>query len=106
MEHDAVCLLGLQTQHLVEMPGYGLTLAVLIAREPDRLGLLGCGFQLLDKILLVGGDFIFRSEVALDIDAHALLLKVTDMAEAGHHLEVRPQKFLNGFRLGGRLDND
>ena len=104
VENYAVRVLRLKAEHFVKMPGYGLSLTVLIGCEPDGFRLLGCGLKLLYKLLLVGRDLILRREIALDIDAHAFLLQVTDMAETRHDLIVGAQKFLYCLRLGRRLD--
>ena len=62
MEHDAVGLLLVQSQHLAQVPGDGFSLAVFIGCQPHLLGVLGLLLQVADQLLLLIGDFIFGYE--------------------------------------------
>ena len=102
MEHNAVGSLFVKSQHLAQMPGDGLSLAVFIACQPYLLGLLGLRLQFAHQLLLLFGNLIFGFQ-CLVVDAQFLLLQVTNVAVARHHLVVFAKKLLDSFRLGRRL---
>ena len=79
VENDTWGIGLIEFEHLSEMPGYGLTLAVFIGSEPDLLGLLGELLELLDLSLLLVGDDVDRVEIVLDIDAEIIFLEVSDV---------------------------
>ena len=39
VEHYATRVVGVESEHFIEVPGYGFSLAVFIGSQPDRLGL-------------------------------------------------------------------
>ena len=69
VEDDAPRVFGLQSQHLVQVPGDGLSLAVLIGCEPDGFGFGRFFLQVGDELLLVCRNFVLRLEVVVDVDA-------------------------------------
>ena len=69
VEDDAPRVFGLQSQHLVQVPGNGLSLAVLIGCEPDGFGFGRFFLQVGDELLLVCRNFVLRLEVVVDVDA-------------------------------------
>ena len=95
----------LRLQHLEQVPGDRLALAVLVRREQELVGVGEQLLQLRDRLLLVRVDDVERLEVVLDVDAEArprLLLvllrdvggalgKVADVADARLDDEVRPR---------------
>ena len=87
MEHDAVRLLLVQSQHLAQMPGDGLSLAVLIGSQPHLFGILGLLLQLAHQLLLLVGNLVFGFQ-CLFVYTQFLFLQVADVAVARHHLEV------------------
>ena len=105
VKHDALGILGLEPQHLVEMPRDGLSLAVLIRGQPHRLGLLGSLLEVGHEGFLVAWNFIYRLKAIVDVDAEVLLVQVTYVPVARHHLVVISQKLLDGLGLGRRLYN-
>ncbi len=88
------------------MPSDGFPFAVLIGREPDRFRFLGELFQFLDDVLFICADGVFGGEVVLQVHAQVAGGQITDVAKAGLHFKVGAQEFFDGFRLGGRLDDD
>ena len=106
MEYDSLGVLRIEFQHLVQVPGDGLSLAVLIGRQPYSVGLRGLVFQLADQGALVRRDFILGREVVGDVYAERLLLQVADMSVTGQHLKVLSEELLNSFCFCRRLDND
>ncbi len=101
VEDDAAGVGRLELQHLEQVPGNGLPLAVLIGSQPDGLGLLGAFLQLGHEGLLVVGNLVDGREAVVDIDAEILLFQIADMSVARHHLEVRPEEFPDGLRFCG-----
>ena len=118
MEHHALHRnLGLQL--VEEMPGDGLTLAVLISCEEELVGALERTFQVGDRLLLLVGDHVIRKKAVFHIDgelAERALLKlrrqifrldqVADVADRGQHFVSVAQILGNRLRLCGRLDYD
>ena len=105
-KHDALGLLGLQSERLHEVPADGLSFTVLIRREPHHLGFLRQGFQLGHHLFARGADLVLGGEIVLDVDAFVALGQVPDVPHGRLHHEVFAEVAFNGFRLGGRLYND
>ena len=63
VEYDAFSVLRFESEHFVEMPCDGLSLAVLIGCEPHRLGFLGSLLKLGYKRFLIGRDFVDRLKI-------------------------------------------
>ena len=59
----------LRLQHLQQVPGDRLALAVFVGREQELVGVLQELLQLADLLLLVRVDDVERLEVVLDVDA-------------------------------------
>ena len=103
----------LRLQHLEQVPGDRLTLAVLISCEPQLVRIFQGPLELGDRLLLVRVDHIIRSEVLVDIDgelAERPLLElcgqlrgfgeVTNMPDRCNDLVVVTKVAANGFCLG------
>ena len=105
VEHDAPCFLGVEPEHLGQVPGDGFSLTVFIGREPYGLRFPGMGPELAHHVLLVGRNFILGFE-RVEVHAKVLFLQVADVPVAGHHLEVGTKEFLDGLCFGGRLYYD
>ena len=87
VEHDAVGLLLIQSQHLAEVPGDGLSLTVFIGRQPHLLGLLGLLLQFADQFFLLVGNLVLGFQRCV-VYTQFFFLQVADMAVARHHFEV------------------
>jgi hypothetical protein len=105
-------------EHLVEVPGDRLALAVLVRREVELVCVLERPLELADLLPLVRVDDVVGLEVAVDVDRElaepALLLgsrqlggrrEVTDVADAGLHLVARAEVALDRLRFRRRLDD-
>ncbi|CCX44481.1 flagellar basal body rod protein [Prevotella sp. CAG:1031] len=105
VEYDAPRCGRVKSEHLSKMPGYGLTLAVFIARKPDRLCLL-CGFaQVADNVFLVFGNLVDGFEISLLVDRDVAFAQIAYMAYAGHYLEIFSEETLDSLGLLRRLYN-
>ena len=104
VEDDTVGLLFVQSQYLTQVPGDGFSFTVLIGCEPYFLGFVCLGLQIGNKFCLFFRNFVFRFK-CLVVDAQLFLFQITDMSVTRHDLEVLSQEFLDGLRLGRRLDN-
>ena len=60
----------LRLQHLEQVPGDRLALAILVCREQELVGVLQLLAQVGDHVLLVRVDDVVRREVVLDVDGH------------------------------------
>ena len=74
VEDYAARVLGLQTEHLIEVPGDGLSLAVLIGCEPDGLGFGGVFLEFGHELSLVVGYFVDGREAVVNVYAELFLL--------------------------------
>ena len=97
VEYDTVCFLFVQSQYLAQVPADGFSLAVFIGCQPDFLSLLRIRFQFFDELHLFLWYLVFGFE-RLGVNTHFLLLQVTDMTIARHHLKLLTKKLL--YRLG------
>ena len=104
VKHDAVGLRLVQTEHLAQVPGDGLSLTVLIGCEPYLLGLAGIGLQLANQFLFLFWNFVVGLQ-CVEVDTDLFLLQVADVTVTRHHLVVLPKELLNGLGLGWTLYN-
>ena len=106
-------------QHLAQVPGDRLALAVLVRREQELVRVAELLPQVRDHTLLVGVDNVERLELVLDVHAElavtlALLLRdvrgpvreVADVPDARLDDEVAAEVAGDRPRFGGRLDDD
>ena len=109
----------LRLQHLAEVPGDGLALAILVRCEQELVGLGELLLEIGDDPFLVGVDDVERLEPVLNVDAElavlrALLLRdvrralreVADVTDAGLDGVAAAEVAGDGPRLGGGLDDD
>ena len=106
MEHYAPRVFGLQLEHLVQMPCYSLSLAVLIGSEPHGFGFRCRLAQLCHELGLIVRDLIYGAEVVVDIYAETFLFQVANVAVARHDAIIVTEEFLYSLGLGRRLDDD
>ena len=102
-------------QHLEQVPGDGLALAVLVSGQEQLAGVLQQGLELPDLVLLLRGDDVEGLEVVVDVDAEAgprLALvggrdvggvagQVADVADRRLDHVVAAEEAGDGLRLGG-----
>ena len=100
--------LGLE--HLQQVPGDGLPLAIFIGGEVDLRGLLEQGLELLDLLLAPGGEHIEGLEVVLDVhprpgpllflhrlrDVPSGLRQIAHMADGGFHVIAVAEELPDG----------
>ncbi len=104
VEDNALGGRGVELQRLLQMPCNGFSLAVLIGCQPHAVGLLDGFLQFADQRPLVVADLVLRRVSVLHVDAHLFLGKVADVSVTGTDGVVLTEEFLNGFRLGRRLN--
>ena len=68
----------LGVEDLLEVPGDGLALAVLVGGEVELVDFLQRGLQLRDDLLAVARDDVDRLEVVVDVDAQSRPLLALD----------------------------
>ena len=107
----------LRVEHLAQMPGDRLALAVFVRREQELVGVLELRLEVGDDLLLARVDDVQRLEVLVDVDAEAgpglalqlgrdlrgVVRKVADVADRRFDHIVRAQIAGDRLRLGGRL---
>ena len=110
VEGDALDVLALQRaalgQHVLDVPGDGLALAVRVGGEPEPLRALQRGRDLGDLRLPAPVLAPDHGEVLVGQDGTVLFLQVADMAEGGKHGEVTPEILLDRLGLGRRFNHD
>ena len=89
-----------------QMGGDGFALAVRVRRQKDEIGRGRQLLQLGHNLLFAGDDDVIRLEVVRGVDAQRALGQILDVAERGLDGVALTQIFLDGFRLGGRFDDD
>jgi hypothetical protein len=95
-----------ELQHLGEVPGDRLALAIGVGREDDLGLFLDRRAKLVDGLAAALHDLVVRLEAVVDLHAHLLLRQVADVAHRRFDVEPLAQKPLQRFGLGGRLDDD
>ena len=106
VEDDAAGLFDRQAEGFSQVPGNGLSFAVFIGSQPDRIRFCGGGAQFGYRLLLVGRNFVLGFETVLDVDTQTVFLQIADVSEAGFDCITFPEKLFNRLGLGRRLHND
>src|SRR5215470_17449241 len=88
------------------MRGDGLAFAVRIRRQINVVGRERQLLQLGQDLFFTRDDDVFGFEFVVDIDTEIALGQIFHMAERSFDRESLAQIFLDGFRLGGRFDDD
>ena len=88
------------------MCGDGFAFTVRVRGEIDSVHTSGQLLQPGNNFLFTGDDDVFGFEVVLDIHAESALGQIFDVPERGLNGVAFAQILLNGFRLGGRFDDD
>ncbi len=105
VEHNAFGLLFFEVQRIKQMPGNGLSLAVLIGSKPYSFCFFGRGLEFGDDFLLIGRDLVDGCETILYIYAEIFFLEIANMPIAGHDVKVFSEKLLYGLCFCRRLDD-
>ena len=79
VKDDSPRFLRSKSEHFVEVPGDSLTFAVFIGSEPYHVGFLGFSFKGFYEFFLVGGYFVNRLIVVVDVNAEFFLFQVADV---------------------------
>ena len=107
-------------QHLLQVPGNRLSLAVLVGRQIQDVRLGEQFPELGDLLALVGSDHVERFEAVLDVDAESrprlilvllrngrrALRQVAHVADGGFHDVFGAEVSGDGVRLGRRFNDD
>ena len=81
-------------------------LTVRVSRQIHGFGFLRCLLQPFYNIGLVGTNLVCGFEVPLDIDAQFFPGQIHDVAIGRLDRVIAAEIFVDGLRLGRRLDND
>ena len=96
-----------QLQHLGEVPGDRLALAVRVGGKDDLAAVaLDRRAELVDGLAAALHHLVVRLEAVVDLHAHLLSRQVANVPHGGAHVETVTQKPLQRSGLGGRLDDD
>ena len=109
VEGDALDLLGQHAalgQQFAHVPTDRLALAVRVGGEDQAVGLFGQIADLADAALFVAVQLPVHREVLVRADRTVFRRQVADVAVGGEDAVVLAQVLLDGFRLGGRFDDD
>src|SRR6185437_2899103 len=104
--HGLAVELAARLEDLLQMPGDRLALAIRVGCEIERLRLRESAHDALDVALVLLEHLVAHRIAALRIDRPLLRHQIAHVAIRGQYLEILAQVFLDGLRLGGRLDHD
>ena len=93
-------------QRFEHVPGDGFPFAIGVSREIEHVSTFdgaGDGGELLFRI---GIDFVMHGEIGIGLDGAVLARQIAHMAVGGEHRVIGTEIFVDGFRLGGRFDDD
>src|SRR6185312_11118642 len=88
VEDDTFGGLRIQFEYFGHVPGYGLTLAVFIAGQPDGLGGLGGRLQFGYHFSLGRVDLVFRRKILGDINTAVLARQAADMTNGAFNGKI------------------
>src|SRR4029077_11568495 len=110
VEHHAVHVLTVEVaallEDLLQVPGDGLAFAVRVGGQIERLGLAQAARDRLHAALVFFQHPVLHGVAVVGIDRAFLGNQIAHVAIGGEHVEIAPQVFFDGLRLGGRLDDD
>ena len=110
VENDAVHLDALQRLLLVQdfqhMPRNGLALAIRVGCEDQAARALHGGGDFVQALSGLGINVPGHLEVLIRQHRAVLRRQIADMAVGGQDFVILAEIFVDGFRLGGRLNND
>ena len=110
VEHHAVHVLAVEVaallEDLLQVPGDGLAFAVRVGRQIERLGLAQAARDRLHVALVFFQHPVLHGVAVVGIDRAFLGNQIAHVAIGGQYVEIAPQVFFDGLRLGGRLDDD
>ena len=110
VEHHAVDALVLEDplglENLVDVPGNRLAFAVGVGGEDQRVGVLDGAADLAEALGGLGVDLPAHVEIVVRVDRAVLGREVADVPERSVHVISLAQVLVDGFCLGGRLDDD
>jgi len=110
VEDDALDLLVLDRlllfEHFKHVPGDGLAFAIRVGGENQGFGALHGLGDVSQPLGGLGVDLPDHLEVVLRIDRAVLGRQVAHMAKGSQDLVAGAEVFIDGLRLGGRLNND
>ena len=109
VEHHAIDALVLEQllalENFVDVPGDGLAFPVRVSREDHAVGVLNRAADIAHPLGGLRVDFPAHREIVVRIDRAVLRREIPHMAERGVDLVVLAQIFVDGLRLGWRLDD-
>ena len=106
VEHDAADPLVGQVEHLLEVPGDRLALAVGVGRQVDDVGLGGLALQLGDRVLLARHDLVGRRVAVHRRRGPSLRFgQVADVPHARLDDVARAEELVDRLGLLGALDD-
>ena len=104
VEHNAVGVLFIKSEHFAQMPRDGFSFAVFIGSQPHFLGFLRLRLQFSNEFFLFIWNLIVGFQ-RIHVDANLLFLQITNVSIARHHFVVLTQKTLYSLGLGRTLHN-
>ena len=81
VEHNSLRVLRLESQIVLEVPGYGFSLAVFIGCQIDGVCLCGQSLKVCNHLFLVCRNLIFGLEPVFYVYAQGSLRQITYMSE-------------------------
>ena len=99
-------LLGAVAEFFRQVRGDGFAFAVRVRREIDAIHAQRQLLQPGDNFFFAGNDDVFGLEIVVDIDTERALGQIFHVAERSLDSKALTQIFLDGLRLGRRLDDD
>ena len=110
VEHHALDFLALEVaaffEQLAQVPGDGFAFAVRVGRQVEVLGFLERARDGVDVFFVALDRLVVHGEVLVGIDRAFFRHQVAHVAIGSEHLEILAEVLLDGFRFGGRLDDD
>ena len=103
MEFDAALLRRINIQHIGQMPGNGLSLAVRVGCEINHVRALGFLADARQNIAPAPNGDILHGKVVAGVYTDLRFRQVADVPLRGFDLIAFPQKFFDGLCLGRRF---
>ena len=100
---NAAFFLAAQIQHIRQVPGDCLSLAVRVGGKINKACVLGSLFQLVAQLTLAADVDIFRCKIVFDVHTQTAFGQITHMTHRSHDLIALAQIFLDGLCLCRRL---
>ena len=97
VKYDPFGRYRVKAKHFAQMPANCFSLTVFVCCEPYFVRLFRQRLQFVNNFPFFFGNYIAGFKIIFDVDTHAGLLQIANMAKAAIHLKILSKDLFNGL---------